>query len=237
MRMMRKPIPVVAACVMLAVAAHAQYETPREYSMQEARYVSAGAMVRDFAPRAGYTGGDSLAITFTSWMPMIGFHQGLVDAQFGYTRYSLKGETRTAVFFGTTLSNELPLVRDRPAALVVPVMLSLDYTKAESPGAGRDHFNVASLGLGAGLKLRLTSPGTEFSAHAVGIYHYSFEGLNTGNGSSFALIGEASLIFRTIHIADGIVVGYRFRHQTWSLADGRLNYRVTTHGPYLGVLL
>lgn len=237
MRMMRKATPVLAACAMLAVVARAQYETPREYTLQEARYLSAGAMMRDFAPRTGYTGGDSLAIAFTSWMPMLGYHQGMLDAQFGYTRYTLKGETRTSIFFGTTVSNELPLVRGQPAALVVPVMLSLDYTKAESPGAGRDHFNVASLGLGAGLKLRLMSPGTEFSAHAVGIYHYSFEGFNTGNGSSVALAGEASLILRTIHIADGIVVGYRFRYQTWSLADGRLNYRVTTHGPYVGVLL
>ncbi len=237
MRMMQKATLVIAACAMLAVVAYAQYETPREYTLQEARYFSAGAMVRDFAPRAGYTGGDSLAIAFTSWMPMIGYHQGTLDAQFGYTRYALKGQTRTAIFFGATLSNELPLVRERPAALVVPIMLSLDYTKAESPGTERDHFNVASIGVGAGLKLRLMSPGTEFCAHAVGIYHYSFEGFNTGNGSSVALVGEVSLILRTIHIADGIVVGYRFRHQTWSLADGRLNYRVTTHGPYLGVLL
>jgi hypothetical protein len=237
MNMMRTGVRVAVACAMLAVVAQAQYETPREYSLQEARYISAGAMVRDFAPRTGYTGGDSLAIAFNTWMPMIGYHQGMVDAQFGYTRYSLKGQSRTAIFFGTTLSNELPIVRQHPAALAVPVMLSLDYTKAESPGAEREHFNVASIGLGAGLKMRLMNPFTEFSAQAVGIYHYSFEGFNTGNGSSFALVGEASLILRTIHIADGIVVGYRFRHQTWNLADGRLNYKVTTHGPYLGVLL
>jgi len=237
MSMMRKAVQMAAATAVLAVVAHAQYETPREYSLQEARYLSAGAMARDFAPRSGYTGGDSLAIAFSSWMPMLGYHQGMIDVQFGYTRYSLKGQTRTAIFFGTTLSNELPLVRDRPAALVVPIVLSLDYTKAESPGTERDHFNVASIGLGAGLKVRLMSPGTEFSAHAVGIYHFSFEGFNPGNGSSLALVGEASLILRTIHIADGIVVGYRFRHQTWNLSDGRLNYRVTTHGPYLGVLL
>ena len=76
MRIMRKATPVLAACAMLTVIAHAQYEMPREYTLQEARYISAGAMVRDFAPRAGYTGGDSLAIAFTSWMPMIGYHQG-----------------------------------------------------------------------------------------------------------------------------------------------------------------
>jgi hypothetical protein len=162
MSMMRKAVQMAAATAVLAVVAHAQYETPREYSLQEARYLSAGAMARDFAPRSGYTGGDSLAIAFSSWMPMLGYHQGMIDVQFGYTRYSLKGQTRTAIFFGTTLSNELPLVRDRPAALVVPIVLSLDYTKAESPGTERDHFNVASIGLGAGLKVRLMSPGRSF---------------------------------------------------------------------------
>ncbi len=237
MRGVRRTVMVAAACLAVAAGAFAQYETPREYSDREARYLSAGAMLRDFAPRAGYTGGDSLAIAFSNWMPMIGYHQGMLDVQFGYTRYTLKGVKRNAVFFGTTLSTETPLVGGRPAALVMPVLLSLDYTKAESPGNERDHFNVASLGLGTGLGVRFTDAGTEFSARAAGIYHFSFEGLNTGNGSSLAVTGEVSLVMRTIHIGDGIVVGYRFRHQTWSLADGRLNYRVTAHGPYVGVLL
>jgi hypothetical protein len=237
MRGVRRTGVVAAACVTLVTGVFAQYETQREYNDREVRYVSAGAMFRDFAPRASYTGGDSLAISFNSVMPMIGYHQGMLDVQFGYTRYTLKGGKRNAVFFGTTLSTETPLVNGRPAALAMPVLLSLDYTKAESPGSERDHFNVASLGLGTGLGLRLTGAGTEFSARAVGIYHFSFEGLNTGNGSSLAVVGEASLVLRTIHIGDGIVVGYRFRHQTWNLADGRLNYRVTAHGPYVGVLL
>jgi hypothetical protein len=237
MRIFRRATPVFVACAMLTVASYAQYETPHEFAVQETRYFSAGVMLHDFGPRAGYTGGDSLAIAFKAWMPTIGYRQGMLDAQFGYTRYSLKGGTRTAVFFCTALSNDLPLVGQRPATLVVPLMLSLDYTKAESPGSERDHFNVASLGLGAGLKLRLMSPGTEFSAHAVGIYHYSFEGFSTSTGSSFAMVGEASLILRTIHIGDGLVLGYRFRHQSWSLAGGRLNYHVTTHGPYVGILL
>lgn len=234
---MRKSVLIGAASVLMLGSARGQYETPREYSPFESRYASAGAMLRDFAPRLGFTGGDSLAIRFNAWMPMIGLHQGPLDVQFGYTRFSLKDGMRTAIFFCTTLANEISLVRGEPAALVLPVLLSVDYTKAESPGAERDHFNVASVGLGTGLKLRLLTPGTEFSAHAAALYHFSFEGFNTGNGSSLALVAEASLIVRTLHIGDGLVLGYRFRTQSWNLAGGRLNYRATAHGPYIGVLL
>ena len=234
---MKKFLPLVVACVLLLSSTQAQYETPRDYSPFETRYFWGGAMLRDFAPRAGYTGSDSLAIRFNTWMPMIGFHQGSLDVQFGYTRFSLKDGMRTAIFFCTTLANDLPLVKEGPAVLMLPVLLSVDYTKAESPGAERDHFNVASAGLGTGLRLRLISPGTELTAHAAALYHFSFEGFNTGNGSSLALTAEASLLLRTLHIGDGIVLGYRFRHQNWSLGEGRLNYRVTTHGPYIGVLL
>jgi hypothetical protein len=226
-----------AASILVAAVACGQYEAPQEYSPEEARYFSAGAMVRDFAPRAGYSGGDSLAINFNAWMPVLGYHQGSVDVLFGYTRYTLKGATRAALFFSTTLTNDMPLLRGRPASLSLPILLAVDYTKAESAGADRDQFNIASLGLGLGLKFRSFTPGTEISASMAGIYHYSFESFSTGNGSSAAIVGDASILLRTIHIGDGIVFGYRFRYQNWSLGDGRWNYRVTTHGPYFGVML
>ncbi len=217
----------------------AQYETPREDMPMpsEMRYVTAGAMIRDFAPRPGFTGGDSSAIDYNAWMPVIGYHHGFVDVQLGYTRYSLKGATCSAVFFGVTASNEFPLVQGMPASLALPVLLSVDYTKSEAAGAGRKSFVVGSLGLGTGLKARVRGAGTELAAQVTTAFHYSFEGFDTGNGSSFVLNGEAGLLLRRIPVADGLVLGYRFRHQTWTLADGRLNYRVTTHGPYVGVLL
>jgi hypothetical protein len=223
--------------LILTGIACAQYESPREFSSLETRYLSVGAMPRDFAPRSGYTGGDSLAIRYNVWMPVVGFHQKSMDAVFGYTRYTLNGTSRSAVFLGATLSNELPLANSLSAALILPVLLSVDYTKSEGSGLERNQFNMASIGVGSGLKVRLTTPGTEFTAHALSEYHFSFEGLNTGNGSSFVVLGEATFVVRTLDVVDGIVFGYRFRHQTWSAADGRLNYRVTTHGPYVGVLL
>lgn len=235
--MRRKLYALSALVAAISGGVYGQYEVPNEYAPIEARYISAGAMTRDFAPRSGYTGGDSLAIDYNAWMPVVGYHQGPVDVQFGYTRYSLKGATCSAVFFAVTGTNDVPLVHDEPASLVMPLLFSVDYTKSESSGPGRKHFIVASLGLGAGLKARLRGRGIEFLSQAHAAYHYSFEGFDTGNGTSLVLNAEATLLLRSIHIADGIVVGYRFRHHIWTLGDGRLDYRLTTHGPYIGVLL
>jgi hypothetical protein len=194
-------------------------------------------MYRDFAPTAGNTTPDSLAIAYGAWMPMLAFHQGPVELMFGYTRYTLKGSLREAIVFGTTFATDLVLAGSRSSALLVPVCAAADFSKSESDGAERDHFNIASVGVGAGLKYSAVSPWLEFSIQAQGIIHYSFEGLNTGSGSSSAVLGDVRLLSRHIPVFDGLVFGYRFRYQRWSLSDARLDYRTVNHGPYLGVLL
>jgi hypothetical protein len=222
--------------IVLGTIALAQYEMPQRDLPPDARYLTGGAMIRDFAPRIGYTGGDSAAIAYNAWMPVLGYHQGPVDVQFGYTRYSLKGASCSAVYVSIAGSNDFPLIRG-PFSLVLPMILSADYTKSESAGIGRKHFLVGSLGLGTGLKARFTGGGTECTAHIDGAYHYSFEDFDTGSGSSFAVNAEITFLIRTYSVVDGIVLGYRYRHQIWTLGDGRLNYRLATHGPYIGVLL
>jgi hypothetical protein len=237
MQRMRSRVFGVIALALVAATGRAQYDAPREYAPVEIRYLSVGAMPREFAPREGFPGGDSLAIRYNVWMPVVGFHQKLVDVMIGYTRYTIRGATRSAAFVGLTMGNDVPLVMARPLSFVLPLVIAVDYTKSQGPGVEREDFNMASVGVGTGLKVRVSTPGTEFNAYGVGAYHFSFEGLNTGHGSSAAFIAEASLVIRTFDIVDGVVIGYRFRHQTWNAADGRLNYRVTTHGPYIGVLL
>jgi hypothetical protein len=234
---LQRGFSIILLTMAAAGAASAQYDAPREYGPIEDRYLSVGAMPRDFAPRASFTGADSTAIRYNVWMPTIGFHQKSMDAVFGYTRYTLGGAKRTAAYFGASVSNDMPLVQSRPFSLAIPILVSLDYTKSESSGAQREDFNMASVGIGTGLQMMIASPGLEFNARIGGAYHFAFEGWSTGNGSSAAVFGDATLIVRTLSVVDGLVFGYRFRHQTWNAGDGRLNYRVTTHGPYIGVLL
>lgn len=222
--------------VFAAGIATAQYDEPREYVSSEARFFSAGAMYRDFSPSAGNPTPDSLAIRYKAWMPTLAFDQGPLEAIFGYTRYVMNGSSREAIFLGTTVSTELMVAGSRSSALLVPVCGAADYSKSESDGAERDNFNVASLGIGTGVKYRAQLPSLEFSIQALGIIHYSFEGFSTGSGSSTAVLGDARLLLRHVRLLDGLVCGYRFRYQRWSLSNAKSDYQTVSHGPYLGLL-
>ncbi len=220
----------------IAVPVRAQYDQPRDYAPLEARFGAAGVIHSEFTPRGGNSAADSLVIRYAAWMPVVSFHQGPVEIMFGYTRYTLRGSSRTAIHFGTVVTNDFPLSASRSHALAVPVCVAADFTKAESTGAERDNFNIASLGLGAGLLYRLSGTGADLRLRALGIVHYSFEGLSTGSGSSSVIQADASLLLRFVHVGEGIALGYRFRLQNWSLSSEQFNYRAVTHGPYIGIL-
>ena len=216
---------------------HGQYLDPEEDRTLVFRGVTAGVMARDFAPRPSNTEPDSIQIRYRQLMPVLGFRQGPVEVMFGYTTYSLQGRSRSAVFFGTTITADLPLGGSRKSMLAVPLMLAADYTKGESAGPQRDNFNVASIGLGVGLRFRGASETVDWSVSTHGVAHYCFEGLSTGAGFSGAVIAETVAFFPRVGLLDGLIAGYRFRLQTWSLRDGQFDYRVITHGPFVGVLL
>ena len=227
---------VVLAFLFAGPYAKAQYYDRREYEASDARYLYVGFMQRDFKPSSVNRVADSLAIAFNRPMPFVGFHQGPVDIVFGYSLFTLQGASRSTIFFGTTVSNEIILSGVRSNALLLPVMLSVDFTKAESNGAERDNFNIASLGIGAGVKYRYHNASVDFSIQAVEAAHYSFEGLSTGSGFSAATLGEATLILKDVAVLDGIVVGYRFRFQTWSMVNDRFDYKSLFHGPFIGLM-
>jgi hypothetical protein len=208
---------------------------PREYESADLRVASAGVFWRDFSPRGSNTAPDSVAIRYNRLMPFIGFRQGLFDVSFGYTTYSQRGVSRAALFLGTTVSQELVLTGSRSGALLLPLLLSADFTKAEAGGPERESFNIASVGLGTGLKYRVVSRAVDASISAAGIAHYAIEGLSTGTGFSGVVALDASALFRTIPIGEGLALGYRFRLQTWSMSDPKFDYRAVSHGPYLGV--
>ena len=226
---------VLSACVVTGIA-RAQYFDRPEYRPSEARYLYAGVMQRDFVPLGSNPVNDSLAIRFKRIMPFLGFHQGMVDVVFGYTTYSLRGFSRSSIFFGTTVATEVPISFSRSNALLLPVMISADFTKAEAPGSERDNFNVGSVGIGAGLKYRFMAGGIEFTLQAAEVASFSFEGLSTQTGFSAVTLADAALHLKDISILEGIVIAYRFRLQTWSMSDDRFNYRSVSHGPSIGVM-
>jgi hypothetical protein len=214
----------------------AQYNEPREYQPTEARYFYAGFFQREFKPRSSNTTPESVAIAFDRVMPLIGFRQGLVDVTFGYATYTLEGTSRSTVYLGATVGQEVPLVGRRPGALLIPVVLSADFTKAEGIGFERENFNIASVGLGIGLKYRLVKERFDFSIQALEAVHFSSEGLNVGSGFSAATSGEAVLQLPRTLVFDGVVLGYRYRLQTWAMNNARFDYRSISHGPFLGIM-
>ena len=216
--------------------AHAQYYDDREFGSPANRYISAGFMQRDFQPRSSNPNPDSLAVRYDRTMPMIGFRQGNFDISFGYAGYTLHGRSRSTIFFGASFANEFPVTGRERTGLLIPLLISVDYTKAESAGPSRENFNIASGGIGAGLKFRHHASNLDFWLQAVEIAHFSTEGFSAGYGFSAATVGEAVLLLPRTLVFDGVALGYRFRLQTWSLNENRFNYRSFSHGPFVGVL-
>jgi hypothetical protein len=218
--------------------AFAQYyeEETQSYVPSMARFISAGFFSRDFSPRAENSAPDSLKISYDRVMPLLGYRHGAVEILFGYTKYHLAAASCSAVYLGATFNADFPLTGGRRAAVVLPLIIAADFTKSESSGSDRDHFNVGSLGVGTGLKFRLIQPGFEFSVQAGGIILYSFQGFSVESGSSASLTGDAVILLGDVPIFDGISVGYRFRLQSWSMSGGRFDYRTVNHGAFLGVM-
>jgi hypothetical protein len=222
--------------MLLSLRASAQYLERPEYEPLSARYLYAGVSSMEMMPRTSNSAPDSLAIRFSAWMPFVGLKQGLVDLYFGYTRFTQNGATHPAIVLGTSVAMEVLLTGRTQSALLLPVLLSADYTRADAGGAERDNFNVGSVGLGAGVRYRGGGDRVDFSIGVVGCAHFSFEGLNAATGSSLAAIGEASVRWSGVPVGGGIVLGYRARVQTWTMSNDHLNYQLVTHGPFLGVM-
>lgn len=216
--------------------ARAQYLDEGDYQPPNARYVFAGLMNTDFKARSSNPVPDQLRTGFSKLMPVIGFHQGMTNVTFGYTQFDLGGATRSSIFLGLTVANDVRISGRGESVLLLPIVLAADFTKAESRGTTIDDFNVGSLGIGTGLKYRYRSRTMEFSIHAIEAIHYSFEGYRGGSGSSALTEAEVSFLFPDVGVLDGIAFGYHLRYQTWSMSEARFDYRSVSHGPFLGVM-
>lgn len=216
--------------------ASAQYYEEQEYSPAEFRYISAGFMNREFTPKTSNSLPDSARIHYTRIMPMVSFRQGAAELMFGYASYTLLGGSKSTIFFGGRFGGEVPIAGRRPFVLLFPLQLAADFTKAEGVGPSREDFNIASIGVGAGLKLRYFTSAVDFSFGVEELAQYSTDGIGIGNGFSAATVGDVVALLREFGPFEGAVVGYRFRLQTWSMNESKFNYRSISHGPYIGLM-
>lgn len=222
---------------LLSLTARAQYYEPEELEPSSDRFVSIGAAWRDFDPLPSNPAANSSAIAFRALCPALAFHQGGVDVLFAFGNYNAYGGDRTTLMFATTLQFDVALSGSRSSALIAPVLLGGDYTKAESGVPVAEEFNVGSIGLGLGLKYRRSSPSADFTIFAGGLVQYSFAGFRLVYGFSPAALAEATFLLKKVVVLNGIVIGYRFRYQQWTMSDRAFNYRTIFHGPYVGVML
>lgn len=226
---------IIVLSLFITASVSAQYYE-RSYDHPSNRFIHAGFLLKDFEPRSSNSLPDSLRIHYNRVMPVLGFRQGLVDLLFGYTKFTLRGIDKAALFASVTVGNDLPLSFSSTHALLVPLMISSDYTRADNTGGDKENFNIGSVGIGAGLKYRFIQPQFEFWIHAAEAIHWSFEGFSTGSGFSAATMGEALFVFRDAFMLDGITLGYRFRYQTWNMNNARFDYKSLSHGAFLGVM-
>ncbi len=235
-KMVRSSVCLTAVLLVTAAGpASAQYYE-RPYEQMESRFIHAGFFQRDFKPRYSNTAPDTLRMQYNRIMPTIGFRQGMVDVTFGYTRFSIRGEDKTAIYAGVMVGTEFPITFSRGSALLVPVMLLSDYTRTDNTGPDRNFFNVGALGFGAGLKYRLMTRGFEFHLYGAQSAQIAFEGFGTGSGFSATSTAEALFVFRDAIVLDGITLGYRFRYQTWNMSNAIFDYKSLSHGAFFGVM-
>ena len=119
---------------------------------------------------------------------------------------------------------------------MLPFLLAADFMRADASDLQRDNFNIGSIGLGTGLRYRLRVDRTELTAGGVIGAQFSFDGYGSATGSSVLSIVEAVAQLNDVLVADGIVIGYRFRFQRWSMSRETADYQSVSHGLFLGVM-
>jgi len=233
----RRAMTALTVTLLCAVPARGQYYDEPAEPPEARRFLFAGVGSADFAPLESNTNPDSGLIAYTSLMPLVGIREGPFELMLGYTRYTLAGASLSSIMVQTTVSFDILLSGGRTAALVLPILIAGDYTKAESQGPSRSDFNLGSVGAGAGLAYRRAGGSLEFSAELGQLLQYSFEGFATVYGFSAASVVRLTLVFPRVPVLNGLALGYRFRYQSWSMSDKTLNYRLLVHGLSVGVLL
>lgn len=139
-----------------------------------------------------------------------------------------------------------PFGLDDPADLrvFVPVGLHSGYRKLSRDGdAGKvDEFESTVIGIGVGIGAEKTSRRTRIAARVIPFVGVATRSVGFGQGTTTMLDADVEVSFGPAVGKFGIMIGYGFRWQKWSLdnvgimgSKGDQEYRETRHGFRLGV--
>jgi hypothetical protein len=225
-----------ALALVLPETAGAQYIEPEEGLPPSPRFVSAGAAWWSFSPLESNSAPDSSRIGFDRAGPVLSYRDGQLDLVVAYTRYEHGTESSPAIYFGGRFGQEIVLAGRPAAAFTIPVSLLLEFTKVEASGPSRQTFNVGAVGLGGGLKYRLSSRTLQLWVEGGGSAAFAFDSYSMRNGFCGGAYAEAAVLFGNVGPFTGIALSYRLRLMSWSMSDQTQNYRALVHGPTVGVV-
>jgi hypothetical protein len=205
------------------------------YNITDFRSLGVSYNSQNFYPAGSHAQPDSLRIRFNSGLPFIEYREFNSRVAIGYQKYQLSGRQLTSFSVYIESGNDFPITgREQKNGFFIPLKLSANYVKAETPFHGLKNFDIGSLGLGGGAKYRFLARDFGVQTLAVGAIHFSNVGFGTEYGSMASFVMEIQFIFPNI-IFDGLIAGYRYEKQKWNMNDAALDYERYYHGPYLGI--
>ncbi len=228
-------------CVLLCVqfsSAYSQEFGEENTRLSDFRSIGIGAAAHRFEAAAGNSLPDSLRIHFSSTAGIIEYRDLTTHIAFSYTPYTINGTSQTALSLSAESAYDIPLSQSRPdfsgQRLFLPIVISTNYVKASGSSHFTKDFNIGSLGIGAGIKYRYIGDSFGLQIFGVGCILVSSQGFSAETGTSTSVIAEASLMLPEV-IGNGIIVGYHFETQSWSLSNAAYNYRRQFQGPFIGI--
>lgn len=153
-------------------------------------------------------------------------------------------ELITANILAWTALNPFGMDDPDDLRVFVPVGIHSGYRKLSRDGdAGKvDEFESTVIGLGAGLGVEKISRRTLFAARVMPFAGIASRSVGFGQGYTTMLDADVEISFGPAFGKFGLLVGYSFRWQKWSLdnigivgSEGDQEYRETRHGFRLGL--
>ncbi len=210
-----------------------------EYSMlSEFRALGASYNTQKFTAQSSNSLSDSNRTIFSTAFPFIEYRQNNGRLGVGYQIFTdIHGKSKESFSVYAESQNDFPLGNEKPdkASFFVPIVVSANYVRAESPNVTLKDFAIGSFGIGTGIKFKHFERSFGVQAFAVGSIFYASEGFSTEYGSQTSLSGEVQLIFSEI-LYQGLLIGYRFESQQWNMNDNALDYRRQYHGAFVGFI-
>jgi hypothetical protein len=210
-----------------------------EYLMlTEYRSIGAAYNLQHFSSSSSNVLSDSNRIAFSSALPFIEFRQNNGRLAVGYQTFTdIKGKSRESFSVYGESQNDFPIggSKQSKAAFSLPVVVSANYVRAQSPNTAIADFDIGSLGLGTGIKFKHFERSFGVQAFAVGSLYYASEGFGTDYGSQISLCAEVQLVLTELFY-QGLLLGYRFETQRWNMNNSTLDYQRQYHGAFIGVI-